>query len=186
MNKLIHIFLIALSIPILAACTPADSGPRATLGSSNAPVLIEEFSDFECPACGRLAPEIEELVKKNPNIARLEFHHFPLPYHENAFRAAEASECANDQGKFWEYSKLLFKNQTRLTEDNLKSFAGQVNLEQGAFDTCFDGNKKRTKIKSDIADGTGRQLSYTPSLYVNGKLVPWSNAEDFEKYIKSL
>ena len=186
MKRLIHLILILFPILILTACDSDDTGKRASLGNPDALVLIEEFSDFECPACGRVGPELEEFVLKNLNVVRLEFYHFPLSYHENAFRAAEAAECANDQGKFWEYAKMNFKNQKNLTDDNLKSFAGQLGLDQTAFDECFDGNQKRSRIKSDIYEGRRRQLSYTPSLYVNGELVQWTGAEQFEAYIRSI
>ena len=114
------------------------------------------------------------------------FYKHNISYHKNAFRAAEAAECALDQGKFWEFAKMNFKNQKNLTEDNLKSFARQLNLDQEIFDTCFDGHEKQGKIKSDINDGIKRGLSYTPSIYVNGQLVKWSGIETFEAYLKSL
>jgi len=186
MKKVIPHFLILFSFLFLTACSPADQGARALLGNPDAPVLIEEFSDFECPACGQVGPALEALIHKNPQLARLEFHHFPLSYHQNAFRAAEAAECANDQGKFWEFAQLNFENQKSLTDDNLKSFADQLGLDRVAFNACFDGNEKRAWIKADIQDGLRRQLSYTPSLYVNGQLVQWGGAEEFEAYLKSL
>ena len=174
------------AIFILTACDSGDTGPRASLGSPDAPILIEEFSDFECPACARIAPELERLVSKNRDLVRLEFYHFPLPQHENAFRTAEAAECALDQGKFWEFAELAFGNQKNLIDDNLKSFAAQLGLDQAVFDECFDSNKKRSKIKSDISDALRRGLSYTPSIYVNGQLIKYSGPEEFEAYLKSL
>ena len=186
MKKITYITFILFSLLALTACDPADTSLPASLGNSNATVLIEEFSDFECPACGKIGPELEDLISRNPDIARLEFHHFPLSYHKNAFRAAEAAECALDQGKFWEFSELAFGNQKNLTDDNLKSFAAQLGLDQAVFDECFDSNKKRSKIKSDISYAIRRGLSYTPSIYVNGQLVQWSGVETFEAYLKSL
>ncbi len=178
--------LVLFAIFILTACDSDDTGPRASLGSPDAPILVEEFSDFECPACANIAPELEALVKRNLDLVRLEFHHFPLPYHENAFRAAEASECALDQGKFWEFAELAFANQKSLIDDNLKSFAGQLGLDRTVFDECFDGNEKRSRIKADTYEGRRRKLSYTPSLYVNGQLIKYSGPEEFEAYLKSL
>ncbi len=178
--------LVLFAIFILTACDSDDTGPRASLGSPSAPILIEEFSDFECPACANIAPELEDLIKRNSDLVRLEFRHFPLPQHENAFRAAEASECALDQGKFWEFAGLAFRNKKNLIDDNLKSFATQLGLDETVFNECFDSNKKRSRIKSDIQDAMRRQLSYTPSLYVNGQLIKYSGPEEFEAYLKSL
>ncbi|MBN2096380.1 DsbA family protein [Candidatus Peregrinibacteria bacterium] len=186
MRKTVCYFFILFSFLILAGCSPADQEPRPVLGDPGASVLVEEFSDFECPACGQVGPALEQLIRLNPDLARLEFHHFPLSYHQNAFRAAEAAECAADQGKFWEFSELNFKNQKNLTDDALKSFADYLKLDRTSFDTCFDGNEKRARIKADIQEGLRRQLSYTPSLYVNGQLVQWGGAEEFDAYLKSL
>lgn len=183
MKKLIFLFFPFF---FLTACTPQDLGTPATLGSLNTSILIEEFSDFQCPACASIGPQLEELVTLNPSLARLEFHHFPLSYHENAFRAAEAAECANDQGKFWEFARLAFKNQNNLSEDKLISFSEQLNLDQTLFNNCFESGIKRAKIKEDISEGQRRQLSYTPSVYVNGQLVQWTGVEPFEAYLKSL
>ena len=186
MKKFIYLSLFSLSLLILSACTTDNTGSRAFLGNPDAPVLVEEFSDFECPACASLAPQLEELVLRNPDIARLEFHHFPLPYHQNAFKAAEAAECAGDLGKFWEFVKKAFQNQKNLSIDNLKNFAGELGLDQAAFDYCLDSGKKRSSIKNDIYEGRRRQLSYTPSIYVNGQLIQWNGVVQFEAYLKSL
>lgn len=156
------------------------------MGSKTATVVIDEFSDFECPACANISPLLEAIVKKNSDKVRLDFYHFPLSYHKNAFMAAEAAECANDQGKFWEFGKLAFANQTRLTEDNLKAFAKNLKLDTAKFDKCLNSGQKKSKIRNDIAEGTRRNLGYTPSIYVNKKLVKWSSAEAFESYIKGL
>jgi len=179
---------ILLTILFLTACAPSeeDLGPRASLGNANAPVLIQEFSDLQCPACASISPKVEKIVKENPTIARLEYYHFPLPQHEYAFRAAEASECANDQGKFWEYIQTAFKNQRQLTDDNLRTFAGNLGLDEDLFNECFNSRQKKAKVKSDLYQGRRLRVNSTPSLFVNGDLVRWSNPEQFENYIKSL
>jgi len=186
MKKTILNSLILFSLLFLAGCGQDGQDSRPVLGNPDAPVLLEEFSDFQCPACGQVGPALEELIRQNPDLARLTFHHFPLSYHENAFRAAEAAECAADQGKFWEFAGLNFKNQQNLNDDALKSFADYLGLDREMFDACFDGNEKRARVKEDIQEGLRRQLSYTPSLYVNGQLVQWAGAEPFKAYLKSL
>lgn len=186
MNRFKKSIVLVLTALSLAACSSAEITPQASLGKPDAPVLIEEFSDFQCPACGQITLQIEEMILKNPNLARLQFYHFPLNYHKNAFLAAEAAECANDQGKFWEFSELNFKNQSNLTLDNLKTFAKNLNLDQSLFDDCLDNHKKRDLIKANIAEGKRRQLAYTPSIYVNGELVQWAGIEVFEAYLNGL
>jgi len=186
MKKFAYLFLFAFTLLILSACTEDNAGPRPVLGNPDAPVLVEEFSDFECPACASLASQLEDLILRNTDLARLEFHHFPLPYHQNAFKAAEAAECAGDLGKFWEFTKKAFQNQKNLSVDNLKAFAGELGLDQAVFDDCLDSGKKRSRVKGDINEGRRRQLSYTPSIYVNGQLIQWNGIVQFETYLKSL
>jgi len=171
----------------LTACSGSSShAPRPTLGNPNAKITIEEFSDLQCPACGLVGPQVEEFVRANPDNVRLEFHHFPLPMHEFAFRAAEAAECANNQGKFWEYAKTIFENQKSLSEDFLKKVAEQLKLDLTAFNACLDKDQTKDIVRADLKEGTNRNVSFTPSLYVNGKLVEWTSKEAFEGYIKSL
>ena len=187
MKKIINLLFIGLSILILTSCTPqVDNSPRATLGNQNAKVVIEEFSDFQCPACGVISPMVEQIVRKYLDKVRLDFYHYPLSYHQNAFIAAEAAECANDQGKFWEFGKVAFANQTNLTEDNLKLFAKNLKLDTTKFNQCLDSGAKKAKIKNDMAEGDKRDLQGTPSFYVNGTLVPFTSSTAFESYIKSL
>ncbi len=187
MRNIIKITLLILTISVLTACgTSPDNTPRASMGSKAAKVVIDEFSDFECPACANIGPQLEAIAKKNSDKVRLDFYHFPLSYHKNAFIAAEAAECANEQGKFWEFAQLNFKNQKVLTEDNLKTFAKNLKLDTVKFNKCLDSGIKKSKIRNDIAEGNRRKLGYTPSIYVNKKLVEWSGAEAFESYIKGL
>lgn len=187
MKNFLKLILILPALLILTSCTGGDeSRKRAFLGNADAPVLIEEFSDFQCPACAVIGPQVEKIVKDNPQLARFEYHHFPLPQHENAFRSAEASECAADQGKFWEYSHLAFENQTKLTEDNLKAFAAELELNEAVFNECLDSGQHKSRVKSDFYEGHRRGVNYTPSFYVDGQLIKFGGIEQFETYLRSL
>ncbi len=179
--------LITLSIFLLTACTNSnvDTAPHS-IGNENAPILIEEFSDPECPACGVISPQIEEFARNNTELVRLEYYHFPLSYHEHAFIAAEAAECAGDQNKFWEYLGTTFKNQESLSEDYLYNIADSLELDRTLFDTCLDNHDKKAKIVAHQREGRIRNLPGTPTLYVNGQLVKFGGIEQFEAYIKSL
>lgn len=188
MKNLSRTLLLILSLIALSACSSGDvvNTPRATIGNVGATVLIEEFSDLQCPACAQIGPQVEQFARENQGLVRLSFHHFPLSQHENAFRAGVAAECANDQGKFWEYSNMAYKNQTNLTDDKLKEMAKSLSLNTVTFDKCFNANQTASRVRDDLADGNSRGVSYTPSFYINGKLIQFTGLEAFEGYIKSI
>lgn len=187
MKHFLKLFLVLPAFLILTSCTPEGSSrERPFLGNADANVLIEEFSDYQCPACAVVSPQVEKLIKDNPSLARFEYYHFPLPQHENAFRAAEAAECAADQGKFWEYASKLFENQTQLNESNLKTFASNLGLNETAFNDCLNSSQHKGRVKSDLYEGRRRRVNSTPSLFVNGQLVKFGGIEQFELYLRSL
>lgn len=187
MKNLSRTLLLMSSLMLISGCTSDGlNTPRATIGNVGAPVVIEEFSDLQCPACAQVGPQIEEIARANPDRVLLRFNHFPLSQHENAFRAGVAAECANDQGKFWEYSNLAYQNQSNLTEDKLKEMAQSLSLDMGYFDNCLDENQTASRVRNDLADGNRRGVSYTPSFYVNGQLIQFTSREAFEGYIKNI
>jgi protein-disulfide isomerase len=186
--KIISKSLLAFTtLLFLSSCDSNDiSAPRASIGDVGSKVVIEEFSDFQCPACGTVSPEVEKIARENPGLVRLEFHHFPLPYHENAFTAAVAAECANLQGKFWEMGDIMFNNQNSLTTSKLKEFAKSKGIDPVAFDPCLDGNLTAGRVREDLREAKDREVGYTPSFYVNGKLIQYTNKDEFVGYLKSL
>ena len=187
MKTLFRTLFAFLSLILLSACSSGGTNaPIAAIGNAGAPVLIQEFSDFQCPACGTVSPEMESIARANLDKVRLEFHHFPLTQHENAFRAAIASECANLQGKFWEYGKLAFENQTNLAEDKLKEIATTIGLNTTSFNKCLDDNQTSGRVREDLKLGADLGVSYTPSFFVNGKLIQFTGREGFEGYLNSL
>ena len=113
---------------------------------------------------------------------RFVFRHFPFIGPES-YRAAEATECAADQNKFWEYHDTVFENwkgvnEGHFSDDNLKVFASRLQLDRASFDSCFDGNKYRGKVEADIRRGEQLGVQGTPSLFLNGRrLTPSSNEE---------
>jgi protein-disulfide isomerase len=188
MKKTILLFL--LSFTFLSAC---DAGSGATtvatpqkLGQQTAPVLVEEFSDPQCPACGEISPQVETIIRANPDVARLDYYNFPLPYHENAFISSEAALCAGDQGKFFEYLGVLFKNQHSLTEDFLKNTADSLSLDRTAFDACLNNHDHKADVLAQMGEGDKRKIPGTPTLFVNGQMIKWSDAATFTGYLKSL
>jgi len=144
------------------------------LGDKDAPITIVEFSDYECPFCGRYFTQTYPQLKKDyvdSGKVKIVFRDYPLPFHQSAQKAGEASECADDQGKFWEMHDKLFNNQQALGVSDLKKYAGELGLDQKKFDECLDSGKHASEIQSDMNDGSSYGVSGTPSFFVNGNLL---------------
>ncbi len=108
------------------------------------------------------------------------YRDFPIAGHQYAQKAAEASECADDQGKFWEYHDLMFANQSALDVDSLKGYAEQLGLDAGKFNDCLDSGEQSSEVQKDYEDGQNAGVSGTPNFFINGQLVP--GAIPFEDY----
>jgi protein-disulfide isomerase len=147
----------------------AATGPAH--GPATAPVTIVEFSDFQCPYCGRLIPTLEQVKQKYGDKVRIVFRQYPLPMHPNAQKAAEASLCANEQGKFWEMHDAMFKNQQELAVDNLKAKAAALGLKADEFNSCLDSGKYVAQIQADMKDGSAVGVNGTPAMFINGRFV---------------
>ena len=179
---------LLLSLFLLSACTTPSASDAASysLGNDDAKVTIQEFSDLECPACGFISPMVAAFVRANPTLARLEFYHYPLSYHEFAFVGAESAECAGEQGKFFEYTDIVYANQDSLSEDYLKNVAEGLGLNMDNFNTCVDEHRYKEKILSHMAEGSRMGLKGTPSLYIDGQLIQWAGDEAMKEYLESL
>jgi protein-disulfide isomerase len=141
------------------------------LGPAGAPVEIVEFSDFQCPFCERLTGTLDRLKAEYGDDIRLVFKDFPLPNHAQAFKAAEAGLCANMQGKFWELHDTLFGNQEELQVDDLKRHAGELEMDQAAFDACLDSGRFAEQVNADLALGQALGVQSTPTVFINGRAV---------------
>ena len=137
-------------------------------GDAKAPVTIVEFTDFQCPSCAALQPVLEEVLKSYGNKVRLVVRDFPLARHENARKAAEAANAANAQGKFFEYTALLFKRQDKLDLPSLKKYASELGLNRARFDVELDGGRYAAEVKHDMDDGEMYGVDSTPAVFVNG------------------
>tara|TARA_Y100000310_G_scaffold345030_1_gene461292 strand:+ start:3769 stop:5034 length:1266 start_codon:yes stop_codon:yes gene_type:complete len=152
-------------------------------GDPGAPVTLIEFSDYECPYCARFASQtlvqIDEKYIKTGKV-RLVFRDFPLGTHRNAQKAAEAAECAGEQGKYYEYHDKLFENQKSLSIDNFKAWAGDLDLDIEMFNECLDNSEQADEVKKDLQDGQIAGVSGTPAFFINGKFI--SGAQPFEVF----
>lgn len=164
--------------------------PRMTLdatgpskGPSDAKVTIVEYSDFECPFCSRAETTIDQVLTAHAGKVRIIYKHFPLSQHANAAKAAEASLCAHEQGKFWEYKKVLFENQDKLSVEQLKQHAKDVGLEAAKFDPCLDNGTMKAKVDADMQSAVTAAIGGTPAFFVNGVAVDPS-FEEFDRVIK--
>jgi len=161
--------------------------PARIRGSSNAPVTIVEFGDFQCPFCQAVQPTLKGIVDKYQGKVRLGFRDFPLrQIHPQAQQAAEAGRCAAEQGKFWEYHDLLYINQAKLDLNSLKEQARAAALDEEQFASCLASGKFKPQIENDLQSGAGAGVTGTPAFYING--IPLTGAQpasEFEKIIDS-
>jgi len=137
-------------------------------GSVNAPVTIVEFTDFQCPACAAMHPVLEEVLKSYGDKVRFVVRDFPLNQHENARKAAEAADAANEQGKFFEYIAILFKNQKALDVASLKKYASDLGLNRVKFDAALDRGIYAAEVNHDVQDGEMYGVGSTPTIFING------------------
>lgn len=140
----------------------------AARGDANAPVTVVEFTDFQCPACGATYPVIEEVLKPYGNRVRFVVRNYPLTQHAQAFKSAEAAVAAKEQGKFFEYAAILFKNQSALDVPSLKKYASDLKLDRARFDAALDSGNYAATVRRDIADGDLYGVNATPTLFING------------------
>jgi protein-disulfide isomerase len=161
-----HHVQVALEPPELPRIEVEAKGPAR--GPGGAPVTIVEFSDFQCPFCGREAPVIERLMKEYDGKVRLVFRHYPLDFHPFAAKAAEAGVCAADQGKFWEIHDKMFANQQKLAVEDLKGYAKAIGLDSVKFDKCLDSGEKKPVVDEDQKAGNQAGVNGTPAFFVNG------------------
>jgi protein-disulfide isomerase len=159
-----------------------DDAGSPSRGPADAPVTIVEFSEFQCPFCRRVVPTLREVEARYRGRVRLVFRHFPLARHKDAPKAAEASECARDQGRFWEMHDRLFENAERLAVGDLKSHARAVGLDGPAFDACLDSGRHEARWRRDLADAESYGASGTPMFFVNGRLI--SGAQPFAAFAR--
>jgi protein-disulfide isomerase len=145
-----------------------DNAGSPAIGPRSAAVEIVEFSDFECPYCRQFRHVVDEIVERYGDDVRVVFRQLPLNTHPNAFKAAEASLCAHEQGEFWAYHDLLFAEQDRLGIDDLKEKAERAGLNTAAFASCLDGGQFADRVRSDAAEAARYGVQGTPQVFVNG------------------
>lgn len=160
------------------ATTPRAAIPASgnVLGLADAPVTIVEFSDFQCPFCREFARGAKQRLTEEyirAGKVKLVYRHFAFLGPESQM-AAEASECAREQDRFWDYHDMLFANQGRensgaFAKDKLLGFAQQLSLEMGAFTSCLEGGKYRQKLLEDLQEGQRMGVRGTPAFFIGSQ-----------------
>ncbi len=139
-------------------------------GPADAPVVVEIYSDFMCPFSKRFHGTMKALDQKYPGKIRTVFHHFPLAFHKGADVMAEASTCAQEQGKFWEYhDRLMDSKESSLDKAGLVALASELGLNGAAFQSCLDSQRYKEWVALNMASGTKNGVSGTPGFLVNGR-----------------
>jgi protein-disulfide isomerase len=189
MKRFLPLSLAVLTLA-LAACvdttglSPTSSRTPNPKTNANASVVVTEYGDLQCPACkGAYTLLVGPLIEKYGMRIRFEFKHFPLQtVHQYAMLAAEASECAADQGKFWEFVDMNYLHQEDLSRDRPAVWAKDLGLDADLFDRCAKSHIKRKEILADYDEGVAKGVQGTPTFFVNGEQVN-STMEDLSAAI---
>lgn len=175
----------------LTGSIPAVSSQDNSRGPKDAKVVLVEYSDFQCPACGSFYPTVEELNKELGDKILYVYRNFPLPQHQNAEIAAYAAEASARQGKFWEMYSLLFANQREWSEgknarDYINKYAGTIGLNMDKFGTDIVLSEIKDKVSGDETGGANAGVNSTPTFFLNGKkLEGYNTYDDFKNLIRA-
>jgi protein-disulfide isomerase len=165
--------------------TQVPHDPSRVRGNPDAPVTMVEFSDFQCPFCQRVQPTLLDILAKYEGRVNLAFRDFPLrEIHPNAQTAAEASRCAGEQGKLWEYHDLLFSDLSKLNQAGFTEHARKLGLEMARFDSCLSSGKYKAQVEEDLQAGAEAGISGAPAFFINGVLLSGAQPlSEFERLI---
>jgi len=155
------------------------------LGPASARVTLLEYGDFECPHCAAAAPVIRSLLASLGDRLRFVFRHFPITLrHDHAQKAAEASEAAAAQGRFWEMHDLLFRHQEELDPTSLIRYAGEVGLDVARFEDELRRGVHAEAVYGDMASGEAAGVTWTPTFFLNG--VRYGVARDLDGLVEAV
>jgi protein-disulfide isomerase len=166
------------------------SPPRAQIslkdtpirGRADAPVIVVEYADYECPYCQQIQPAVDKLAADYAGKVAIVFKDTPLPMHANAQKSAEAAHCAGTQGKYWEYHDLLFSSK-QLDPAKLKEDARTLKLDGAQFDRCLDSGQHAEVVKAQLAEAQSLGLPGTPGFFVNGRFLTGAVSYDILRQI---
>jgi protein-disulfide isomerase len=151
-------------------------------GNPEAKIAIVEFSDFQCPFCGRVGPTLEKITKEYADDVRIVFKHLPLRIHPKAPAAHAAAEAAHRQGKFWEMHDRIFGNQRALEDSDFVGYATELGLDVEKFNADRKSAEVSKRVAADSSEASKLGVTGTPAFFVNGRFV--SGAQPFETFQK--
>lgn len=167
-SVLLGAFYVLLVLNLTPVNLKAQTDDPPVRGPFDAPLEVIEFSDFECPFCGRAQPVVDSLLSAFGDRVRFEYRHYPLPSHPHAAHASEASIEAHRQRAFWPYHDLLFSNQDRLTDEDLVAFAKLLDLDSQRFSEILETGEHAPRVQADLTLGFSLAVSGTPTFFING------------------
>jgi len=157
-----------------------DTSGAPVKGNPDAKLAIVEFSDFQCPFCGRVEPTLKQIEKEYGGQVRIVFKHLPLSIHPKAPAAHAAAEAAHQQGKFWEMHDLIFSNQRAMSEEKYLEYAQQLGLDMDKFKADLGSEEVQKRVKQDMAEASKLGVTGTPAFFVNGRFL--SGAQPFSSF----
>jgi protein-disulfide isomerase len=171
-----------ITVDLVQSINISDSPVR---GPAEAPVALAVYTDFQAPACVKLAPVLDELLAKYPGQVKLVYKNFPLKSkHKFAGRAAVAALAAERQGKFWEFYDLLFANYKGLNQEKVEELAGSLGMDVGQLKKDMRDSRLLAKIQLDMSEGAVAGVRTPPTVFVNGRMVRNPTLEGFEEAIE--
>ena len=159
---------ILLDPPRVAVSIPTTA---PSVGPTDAPITMVEWSDYQCPFCKRAAPTVEQILTEYKGQIRFVYRDYPLPFHKQAMPASFAAHCAEDQGKFWDYHNNLFNAPGDLSEADLSKRATDLGLDAKAFSACMEAKKSEALINAAYNDGAAVGVTGTPAFFINGRML---------------
>lgn len=169
--------------PIVRVEVASDGAPAR--GATVASVTVIEFSDYHCPYCKQVESTLRQIEERYRGKVKLVYRDFPLlSLHSQAFRAAEASRCAQDQGKFWEYHDVLFEQAPKASEGDLNRYAEEIGLDRSKFASCLFQNLHHEEVQRDLDEGVRLGVEGTPAFFINGRFL--NGAQPLEKFVQMI
>jgi protein-disulfide isomerase len=156
------------------------AGTSPAKGPTSAPIELIEFADFQCPFCLAASPTVKRVLDTYGERIHFVYRNFPLQNHPDAKPAAEAAQCANEQGQFWAYHDRLFGVPGKLSDADLKKTAIDLGLDGARFNACVDEHKYKSVVDADAQEGAEAGVSGTPAFFINGRLL--SGAQPYDAF----